>query len=214
MSGLELPAAGAVVAAVKFTYDAVRDMRASNGASARTFTEHMKDELESQLKNTPSGSGNRDYGCGALEVMWLISTGPVMNWISMGPVMNWISTGLVMNWISTGNIGRASVTVLPSGVHVCSCGHQDGWDKRICPHFWNTPTNKKGLCGGTLISPRGDYVFTDRSLAKVAAALRDCLDHANKKGKGKAAVVLQSKWCCGRCATEYASELEIPYVVA
>ncbi|KAJ3374708.1 hypothetical protein GGF31_006605 [Allomyces arbusculus] len=195
MSGFELPAA-VVVAAVKFTYDAVRDKRASNEASARTLTEHMKDELESQLKNTPSVSGNRDYGCGVLEATWLIST------------------GLVMNWISTGYIGRASVTVLPSGVHVCSCGHQDGWDKRIRPHFWNTSTNKKGLCGGTLISPQGDYVYTDRSLAKVAAALRDCLDHASKKDKGKAAVVLQSKWCCGGCATEYASELKIPYVVA
>ncbi|KAJ3352716.1 hypothetical protein GGF32_003590 [Allomyces javanicus] len=197
MSGLELPAAGAMVAAVKFTYDAVRDKRMSNESSAKQFTDQMKTDLEALLAVTPSVTGDRSYGCSKLEASKLV-TGST-----------------VAAWTNTGYIGRATaVAVLSSGVHVCCCGHKKGWGHRIRQSGCHAPTKKSSLSGGSTLSRRGDYVLTDQSEANIAKALRDCLDHSIKNSKGKPGVVLQSQWCCSGCATEYARELEIRYVVA
>ncbi|KNE72764.1 hypothetical protein AMAG_17092 [Allomyces macrogynus ATCC 38327] len=191
-------AAAAVNAPVKLLSQAVRNKRSEKEASAKFRAGKMAEELETILQGTPSVAGDRNYGCSKLEASTLIAG------------------SVVGTWTHTGYLGHATAAaVLSSGVHVCSCGHEKGWGKRIPPPGYHTPTKKSSLSGGSTLLPHGDYIITDHEEENIVKALRDCLDHSNKNSKGKSGrVVLQTAWCCAGCATEYAREHAIRYVVA
>ncbi|KAJ3351974.1 hypothetical protein GGF32_004025 [Allomyces javanicus] len=188
-----------VVTVVTLGFEVSVDKRKNNEEKARKFVEELDIVgLEERVQNTPISKDCRKYGCSTRKSAWLIGS------------------GLITHWTNTGFTSGISATViLPSGVHVCGCGHSRGWGKRIRPPFYHTAHKQSELTGGTTILYHGDYVFTDRTDANIAAALRDCLEHAaGPNGKGEVGVVFQSDRCCSACATHYACERGIRYVVA